>query len=127
MSKFFQHKSRLQAGRHPCDLPPSWPGYQHSSLPRRRSHGHGLFLKLRKGAFNPIMVEIPHFLSGLGVHDPCAYRDSPGKLFGGFEEYTIILYHFIQGKDGYEQKLSEQQWIELGWTLQKVHTAKLPV
>ena len=50
-----------------------------------------------------------------------------GKLFGGFEDYTTILYHFITGKDGYEQKLSEQHWVELGRTLHSVHTVKLPV
>ena len=90
--------------------------------------GDAYFLKLRKGDFNPIIVEIPHFLSGLGVQTILSpFETRTGKLFGGFEEYTTILYHFIQGKDGYEQKLSEQHWVELGRTLHSVHTAKLPV
>ena len=90
--------------------------------------GGTYFLKLRKGDFNPITVEIPHFLSGIGVRTILSPIEThTGQLFGGFEDYTTILYPFIPGKDGYEPKLLEQHWVELGWTLQMVHTAKLPV
>ena len=85
------------------------------------------FLKLRKGDFNPITVAVPHFLSSLGLHTVMAPIEThDGQLFGRFEDYTTILYPFIPGKDGYEMKLTEQNWVELGWTLQRVHAAMLP-
>jgi len=89
--------------------------------------GTAYFLKLRKGDFNPITVAVPHFLSGIGVHTIMAPIEThKGQLFGRCEDYTIILYPFIRGKDGYEVRLAEQHWVELGWTLQSVHSAKLP-
>jgi spectinomycin phosphotransferase len=90
--------------------------------------GTAYFLKLRKGDFHPITVEIPHFLSGLGVRTVLSPIEThTNQLFGSFEDYTTILYPFIPGKDGYELKLSEQHWVELGWTLRRVHTAEIPV
>jgi spectinomycin phosphotransferase len=89
--------------------------------------GTAYFLKLRKGDFNPITVAIPNFLSNLGVHTVIAPIETVNdQLFGRFEEYTIILFPFISGKDGYEVRLSEHHWVELGRTLHRVHTAKLP-
>jgi spectinomycin phosphotransferase len=90
--------------------------------------GIAYFLKLRKGDFNPITVAIPHFLNGLGLQTIIAPIEiHAGQLFGKFGDYTIILFPFISGKDGYELRLAEHHWVELGWTLHRVHTAKLPV
>jgi len=89
--------------------------------------GSAYFLKLRKGDFNPITLAVPHFLSNLGLHTVIAPIEThDGPLFGRFEDYTTILYPFIPGKDGYEVRLAEQHWVELGWTLHRVHAAKLP-
>jgi spectinomycin phosphotransferase len=89
--------------------------------------GNAYFLKLRKGNFDLITVAIPHFLSNLGIHTIIApLKTQKDQLFGRFKEYTIILYPFIPGKDGYEVKLTEQQWVELGRTLASVHASKVP-
>jgi spectinomycin phosphotransferase len=89
--------------------------------------GAAYFLKLRKGNFDLITVAIPHFLSSLGINTIIApLKTQKDQLFGRFKEYTIILYPFIPGKDGYELKLTEQQWVELGRTLHRVHASKVP-
>ncbi len=91
------------------------------------SSGTAYFLKLRKGNFDPITVLVPQFLSSLGLQaiiPPMLSRT--GQPFGSFRDYTTILYPFIPGKDGYQLKLTGQQWIELGRTLKMVHTVKIP-
>lgn len=93
--------------------------------------GTAYFLKLRKGDFDPITVDVPHFLSSLGISTIIAPLETlKGQLFGRFfgegKEYTMILYPFIPGKDGYQVRLADRHWIELGRTLQKVHTAMVP-
>ena len=76
------------------------------------SSGTAYFLKLRKGIFDPITVLVPQFLSSLGLHAIIPPMQSrTGQLFGSFREYTTLLYPFIPGKDGYQLKSTEQQWI----------------
>jgi spectinomycin phosphotransferase len=85
------------------------------------------FLKLRKGPFDLISVSVPQFLSGLGIQAIISPLTSlTGQLTGRLEDYTIILYPFIPGKDGYQVELCDQHWIELGRTLKIVHSVQVP-
>jgi spectinomycin phosphotransferase len=49
-----------------------------------------------------------------------------GELTVGSTKYRMILYPYITGKDGYQEKLSDHHWVELGSTFKKVHAAKIP-
>jgi len=63
----------------------------------------------------------------MGIHTVLSPIETrTGQLFGTVENFTIILYPFIPGKDGYEVQLTKQHWVELGWTLKQVHTARVP-
>ena len=93
--------------------------------------GRAFFLKLRKGSFATIIVELPHFLSEQGIKaiiGPLETRN--GCLYEGLHDgggsYALILYPFIAGKDGYQVSLTDQHWSLIGRTLKKVHTATLP-
>jgi len=89
--------------------------------------GVDYFLKLRKGDFQPNTVEVPHFLHHLGVSciiDPLETQD--GELFSRLEPYTIILYPYIAGNNGYEVQLTDDHWVDLGHCLRQVHSAQLP-
>jgi spectinomycin phosphotransferase len=90
-------------------------------------NGVDYFLKLRIGKFDPITVLVPHLLNSQGIHTVIPpIETKSGQLFARFEDFTIILYPFIPGKDGYQVPLTSENWFELGWTLRKVHTAKVP-
>ncbi len=89
--------------------------------------GTAYFLKLRKGNFDPYTVTIPHLLHNMGINTVLSPLETrTGQLFGTFENFTLVLYPFIPGKDGYEVQLTGQHWVELGRTLKSVHTAKVP-
>ena len=86
------------------------------------------FLKLRKGTFSPISVELPKYLSEIGLRTIIApIKTQAGQLYSWMEPYSTILYPFVQGKDGYEVQLSDQQWTHLGQTLSTVHAAQIPI
>jgi spectinomycin phosphotransferase len=38
----------------------------------------------------------------------------------------MILYPFIEGKDGYEVNLTEAQWVEFGAAVKRIHLTELP-
>lgn len=107
--------------------------------------GEMYFLKLRKADFDPIAVEVPDFLRLQGVkaiipplpvlvgrHSTAAdalQARKPGpqtRLWGSMGQYTMILYPFVDGQNGYETALTDQQWRDFGSALKGVHAARLP-
>ena len=85
------------------------------------------FLKIRSGEFNEASVSIPSYLSKLGIKQvipPLTTRN--GQLHANLERNTVILYPFVEGQNGFQRNLSNQQWREFGATLKKFHTTIFP-
>ena len=89
--------------------------------------GAPCFLKLRRGEFNPNTVRLPHFLATHGVkHLIHPLTSADGRLWSTFGAYTVTLYPFVDGRDGYTVGLSPQQWTQLGGALRGLHAQALP-
>jgi len=83
----------------------------------------GYFLKLRKGAFNEVAVLLPVFLLDQGIRSVITpLPNRAGDLWGSLDEYRLVLFPFIEGQDGYEVSLADDQWIQLGMALKLMHT-----
>ena len=84
------------------------------------------FLKLRKN-FHEVIVRVPMFLQESGVGEIIAPFETKSKLlWADFGEYKIILYPFIEGKDGFETELTDDHRRRLGTALKGIHTAQFP-
>jgi spectinomycin phosphotransferase len=85
------------------------------------------FLKLRKN-FNEVVVCAPMFLRDSGVKEIIVPFETKSKhLWADFGDYKIIiLYPFIEGKDGFEVELTDDQRRHLGAAFRKIHTAQIP-
>src|SRR4030095_11662823 len=84
------------------------------------------FLKLRKG-FDEIAVTVPIFLKSQGIEAiivPCETKSK--RHWVDFGEYKVILYPFVEGKDGFQIELSDAHRQILGVALKRIHTAKIP-
>jgi len=89
-------------------------------------NGTVYFLKLRKG-FAEISVTVPLFLKSQGIKEIIAPLETKSK--GGwadFSEYKIILYPFIEGKNGFEMELSDSHKRTFGEALKAIHSIQLP-
>jgi spectinomycin phosphotransferase len=85
------------------------------------------FVKLRHGIFNEISVTLPRYLCDQGLRQIIApLPTTSGQLWAKLENFIVILYPYIEGRDGYEIDLSDRHWIELGQTLQHIHPTTLP-
>lgn len=99
------------------------------------------FLKLRKGPFDPISVEVPRLLAERGAASfrAASFRADAlraaiiapletraGGLWGSLDPYKMILYPFVEGQDGYQVTLTERQWIEYGALLRGLHEMQAP-
>lgn len=84
------------------------------------------FCRLRSGAFDATSVELPFFLSESIQQVLAPYRTLTGMLWTHLDAFAVILYPFIEGRNGREIALSEQQWREFGHVLKQLHTTTVP-
>ena len=89
--------------------------------------GTAYFLKLRRGEFARASVAVPNYLSGLGLRQIIpALPTRNGQLWASLAPFKLILYPYVEGRDGFERNLSDEQWTEFGAALKMLHTAQIP-
>jgi spectinomycin phosphotransferase len=89
--------------------------------------GTAYFLKLRSGTFDETSVVLPKFLSDQGIAEIIApLATQAGQLWANLDVFTVILYPFVEGRNGYEVDLSDRHWIEFGAALKRIHSAPVP-
>jgi len=85
------------------------------------------FVKLRRGDFDEIAVTLPNYLSDQGIRQIIApVATHTGQLWASLGTFKVILYPFVEGKNGYEVDLSDRHWGDLGTALKRIHTAAVP-
>jgi spectinomycin phosphotransferase len=85
------------------------------------------FVKLRGGIFEEMAVAIPKFLWDQGLEQIIApLATTAGRLWAELAAFKVFLYPFIDGRNGYQVALSEQQWLVFGAALKKIHELALP-
>lgn len=90
-------------------------------------NGEVYFVKLRRSEFLAYSVAVPKYLSDLGLRQvipPLATRE--GCLSSNFESFTLILYPFVEGVNGFQKNLSDEQWVEFGAAMKQFHSAEYP-
>jgi spectinomycin phosphotransferase len=89
--------------------------------------GKPYFLKLRKGSFNEIAVDVPAFLHSRGIRQVMAPIATTSRaLWMHVQDFDWILYPFFDGRTGFEIALSKTQWIVFGQCMKAIHTTRLP-
>ena len=85
------------------------------------------FLKLRR-KFKDVIVRVPLFLKESGVQEIIVpYQTKSAQHWADFGEYKIILYPFIEGKDGFEREMTDQHRRTLGAAFRGIHSAQIPL
>src|SRR5690242_17054392 len=88
--------------------------------------GIAYFLKLRKN-FKEVIVHIPLFLKEIGIREIIIPSETKSKQYwADFGNYKLILYPFIEGRDGFERELTENHKRTLGAALKKIHSVQIP-
>src|SRR5215510_2931023 len=89
--------------------------------------GTAYFLKLRKG-FSEIVVTVPLFLKSQGIKEIISpFETKSNQGWADFGEYKMILYPFIEGKNGFQMELSDSHKQTFGMALKRIHTVKIPL
>ncbi len=91
------------------------------------SGGDAYFVKLRLGPFDEMAALLPRWLAEQGVGEVMAPLPAlSGRPWAACDDFTLLLYPFVDGRDGYDAALSDEQWALFGRAMRGVHDAVLP-
>ncbi|MEI8125045.1 MAG: aminoglycoside phosphotransferase family protein [Parachlamydiaceae bacterium] len=85
------------------------------------------FIKLKLGHHHDMSVEIVELLRRAGISQIIPpIKTIHGKSTQPIDDFTLIVYPFVEGQDGFSCSLTDDQWIKLGKTLKLVHEVEVP-
>jgi spectinomycin phosphotransferase len=86
------------------------------------------FVKLKRGHHHDISIATVEFLRDAGIQ-PIIFpiKTVHAQPTQHIDEFTLIVYPFIQGQDGFNRPLTDEQWLILGKTLRQVHEMNVPL
>lgn len=93
----------------------------------RASDGATYFAKVKKGTIDEASVAIPRYLKDHGLPQVVAPLPTRASvLWITVDDYTLLLYPFIEGQTGMTSVLTDEQWVEYGAILRRLHATRLP-
>lgn len=105
------------------------------------------FVKLRRGDFHETTIHVPKLLHDQGIrHIIAPLPTQTGALWTPLDktplgkpplgntplgkplldEWTLVVFPYVEGRNGYEVALTDPQWIALGAVIRALHQAALP-
>ena len=85
------------------------------------------FVKIKRGYHQNVNVIIQQMLHGAGIQQIISpIKTNNGQLIHPIDDFTLLVYPFIEGQNGFNKNLTDDQWIILGKALRKIHEFKLP-
>lgn len=89
--------------------------------------GTAYFVKLRRGSADTVSISLLRFLSDQNVkHVISPLATKQGEFWTYLGVYTVTLFPFISGENGYAVPLTEGNWREFGRTIKGLHTLTIP-
>ena len=87
-----------------------------ASLYKAQTFDHtSYFIKLKLGHHHDIGIEIVELLQRAGTSQVTPpIKTIHGKSTQPIDDFTLIVYPFVQGQDGFSRSLTDDQWIKLG-------------
>ncbi|GAB4201581.1 MAG: aminoglycoside O-phosphotransferase APH(9)-Ia [Roseiflexaceae bacterium] len=93
----------------------------------RAADGADYFLKLRRGPLNEPGLLVPRLLAERGVpHVLAPLPTAQGNAWAALEDFTLIVYPFVEGQTGRAAGMGQQHWQALGAALRQIHATTLP-
>jgi len=86
------------------------------------------FVKLKRGHHHDIGVVIVELLHDAGLREIISpIKTLLGQSTKRLEDFTLIVYPFIEGQNGFSCNLMDNQWFKLGQALRQVHEIDVPL
>lgn len=99
-----------------------------ASVYKAQTHdGQSYFVKLKRGHHDDISVALLDLLQESGIQQIIPpIKTINGRLTQDIDDFTLIVYPFVDGKNGFFHHLTDDQWVALGKVLRQVHEFDVP-
>ncbi len=99
-----------------------------ASVYKAQAHDQSYFIKLKHGHHHDISIAILSLLHEEGIQQIIPpLRTFQGQLTQSIDNFTLIVYPFVESHNGFDQNLTDDQWLTLGKVLKKIHEVKVPL
>lgn len=90
--------------------------------------GRSYFVKVKYGHHSDISVTLLALLQASGIQQIIPpIKTIDGKLTQYINDFTLIVYPFVDGQNGFCYNLSDDQWVALGKAMKQVHELIIPL
>lgn len=98
-----------------------------ASLYKAQTPDHSYFLKLKKGDEKAFSFALMDLLRESGIQEIIPpLKTIDGSSFLQIEDFNLVIFPFIEGVNGFSQKLTGKQWTSFGKALRRVHDFDVP-
>lgn len=85
------------------------------------------FVKAKRGHPDDVSLAVLELLQSAGIREIIfPIKTIGGDLTQKFSDFTLIVYPFVEGQDGFGRSLNNRQWIQFGKILRQIHDIKVP-
>ena len=86
------------------------------------------FVKLKHGHHHDISIDILELLSNSGIQQIILpIKTTMAQSIQFINDFSIIVYPFVEGQNSFSRPLTDNQWLILGNTLKKIHEIDVPL
>ncbi len=86
------------------------------------------FVKLKHGNHHDLSVTVHSLLHDAGIqHIIPPFKTTNGQSTLHIDDFTLIVYPFVEGQNGFVRNLTDNQWVTLGKVLKQVHEFDMPL
>ncbi len=84
------------------------------------------FIKLKRG-HHEISATIITLLQDAGIQQIIPpIKTKHGQPLQHIDDFTLIVFPFVEGQDGFSRDLTDDQWVTLGKVMRQIHEINLP-
>jgi spectinomycin phosphotransferase len=85
------------------------------------------FVKLKHGHHHDISIAVTKMLHEAGIQQIIPpINTTYGQPIHYIDDFTLIVYPFVDGQNGFSSNLTDDQWIILGKALRQIHEIEVP-
>jgi spectinomycin phosphotransferase len=105
-----------------------WGADINASVYRVEAQEAVYFVKLKQGHQHELSAVLSNLLHAAGVVQIIPpIITTQGQPVQRMEGYTLIVYPFVEGENGFKRTLTKDQWIQLGKAMRQVHQTVIPL
>ncbi|MBI2792814.1 MAG: aminoglycoside phosphotransferase family protein [Gammaproteobacteria bacterium] len=105
-----------------------WGADMNASVYKAQAKNKSFFVKLKHGHHHELSVALARLLHDAGISQiipPINTIEGQPTLI--IDDFTLIVYPFVEGQDGFSRNLTDAHWITLGQALRQVHEMDIPL